>query len=122
MNLFRLPKELIRELYDLCSKFWWGSNGSGSRIQQGSWLRLCRRKEEGDFHKANVQAMNSQQLATQLVKWQPPDLGLVKVNSDATIDSANCLVGFGLVVRDQLGYVLGSSWQRLEVSFSLPPQ
>ncbi|KAL5787140.1 hypothetical protein ACOSP7_004089 [Xanthoceras sorbifolium] len=59
---------------------------------------------------ANGSGLQDPMLAALSVKWRPPDPGLVKVNSDAAIDSSSCLVGFGLVVRDQLGHVLGSSW------------
>ncbi|KAL5821660.1 hypothetical protein ACOSQ3_023542 [Xanthoceras sorbifolium] len=106
------------------SKLAFSSTESGSierptGTRRGRWKRLAR---EGmaydpgpdpmflrDFHEANVQGMNSQQLAAQSVKWRLPDAGLVKVNSDTAIDSSSCLVGFGLVVCDHLGRVLGSS-------------
>ncbi|KAL5784558.1 hypothetical protein ACOSQ2_006950 [Xanthoceras sorbifolium] len=71
-----------------------------------------------DYHATNAQVVNSQQLSSRSVKWRPPDASAVKVNSDDAINSSNNLVGFGLVVRDHLGHVLGSSWQKVEASFS----
>ncbi|KAL5781633.1 hypothetical protein ACOSP7_006662 [Xanthoceras sorbifolium] len=79
-----------------------------------SWARLYLK----DYHATNAQVVNSQQLSSRSVKWRPPDASAVKVNSDDAINSSNNLVGFGLVVRDHLGHVLGSSWQKVEASFS----
>ncbi|KAL5851734.1 hypothetical protein ACOSQ3_006852 [Xanthoceras sorbifolium] len=68
--------------------------------------------------RTNPTSNPDQQLSSRSVKWRPPDASAVKVNSDDAINSSNNLVGFGLVVRDHLGHVLGSSWQKVEASFS----
>ncbi|KAL5839477.1 hypothetical protein ACOSQ4_012085 [Xanthoceras sorbifolium] len=48
----------------------------------------------------------------------PGASGIVKINIDVALDSVNFLAGFGVVVRDHLGSVLGSSWQKVDASFS----
>ncbi|KAK4850457.1 hypothetical protein QYF36_006927 [Acer negundo] len=40
------------------------------------------------------------------VLWRPHVEGVYKVNSDAALDSANLMVGFGLVIRDFKGSVM----------------
>ncbi|KAK3230415.1 hypothetical protein Dsin_002296 [Dipteronia sinensis] len=51
-------------------------------------------------------------------KWTPPNPGMYKINCDAAIGSADRLVGFGIVIRDSEGFVMASSSQRIEASFT----
>ncbi|KAK3229148.1 hypothetical protein Dsin_001029 [Dipteronia sinensis] len=49
----------------------------------------------------------------------PPDPGMFKINCDAAIDATGRLVGFGIGIRNSNGFVLASSSQRIEATFSL---
>ncbi|KAK2633818.1 hypothetical protein Ddye_028610 [Dipteronia dyeriana] len=50
--------------------------------------------------------------------WVPPDPDLYKINCDAAIDVIGRLVGFGIVTCDSEGFVMASSSQKIEASFS----
>ncbi|KAK0595025.1 hypothetical protein LWI29_002683 [Acer saccharum] len=50
--------------------------------------------------------------------WIPPDPGLYKINCDAALNTASCLVGVGIVIRNSVGLVMASSSQRISASFS----
>ncbi|KAK0583366.1 hypothetical protein LWI29_036220 [Acer saccharum] len=50
--------------------------------------------------------------------WIPPDIGLYKINCDAALNVASCLVGFGIVIRNRDSLVMASSSQKITVSFS----
>ncbi|KAK3189168.1 hypothetical protein Dsin_028729 [Dipteronia sinensis] len=52
------------------------------------------------------------------VVWKAPAEGIVKVNSDTTLDMNRCVVGFGLVIRDFMGMLLATSAQYVPASFS----
>ncbi|KAL5742092.1 hypothetical protein ACOSP7_028824 [Xanthoceras sorbifolium] len=57
--------------------------------------------------------------SVQIVKWQPPLAGLVKLNIDVALDiENNSMIGVGVVLRDHKGQVLGFSWQRFRGCFS----
>ncbi|KAL5751754.1 hypothetical protein ACOSQ2_022261 [Xanthoceras sorbifolium] len=45
------------------------------------------------------------------VKWQPPPTNFVKLNSDTALASSRSLVGVCLSLRDDKGWVVGSSGQ-----------
>ncbi|KAK3198821.1 hypothetical protein Dsin_022236 [Dipteronia sinensis] len=51
--------------------------------------------------------------------WEPPAQGLYKINCDAAIDLAGCLVGCGVVIRNEEGLIMAASSQRMMASF--PP-
>ena len=65
MNLFRLPKGLVNEIYRLCARFWWGSKGSSRNIHWCKWDRLCVPKERGGLGFKNLEYFNKALLANQ---------------------------------------------------------
>ncbi|KAK2647938.1 hypothetical protein Ddye_015427 [Dipteronia dyeriana] len=50
--------------------------------------------------------------------WIPHDLNIYKINCDAAINVASCLVGFGNIIRNSEGPVMASSSQNIIASFS----
>ncbi|KAL5821686.1 hypothetical protein ACOSQ3_023568 [Xanthoceras sorbifolium] len=50
-------------------------------------------------------------LLLQVLLSSSPRVGFVKLNSDVALDSSCSLVGIGLVLRNGVGLVFGSSWQ-----------
>ena len=43
--------------------------------------------------------------------WIPPSRGCFLANEDAIMDSSCGVCGFGLIIRDELGYVLVARWK-----------
>ena len=72
------------------------------------------------FHEAHISiedfiSVNSKDQATRssIVKeppilWQPPHLGVYKVNWDAVVDIAHGRIGIGIIIRDYIGAVLAA--------------
>ncbi|KAK3222245.1 hypothetical protein Dsin_009270 [Dipteronia sinensis] len=52
------------------------------------------------------------------VKWFPPCPGFFKINCDAAIDTTKLRVGIGIFIRDSNGFVMASSSQVFDASFS----
>ncbi|PON83547.1 Ribonuclease H-like domain containing protein [Trema orientale] len=50
--------------------------------------------------------------------WIPPDVGYLKLNTDATVEDGFLTVGVGLVIRDSVGLVLGCASVKIHGSFS----
>jgi hypothetical protein len=50
-------------------------------------------------------------------RWQPPHLGTIKINWDASINKSIGCVGWGIVARDHCGSVLGakSAYKKISV-------
>ncbi|KAK3230321.1 hypothetical protein Dsin_002202 [Dipteronia sinensis] len=63
-------------------------------------------------------SISSVQLQQQVVQWCSPVVGIYKVNTDAAIQSAHNRVGIGIMIRDNMGNVMGCSTQVLEACFS----
>ncbi|KAL5812469.1 hypothetical protein ACOSQ3_027419 [Xanthoceras sorbifolium] len=63
-----------------------------------------------DYRLVIIQTQAFSKLIKLPVKWQPPGEGLVKINTDVALDVVNQLVGFGEMIRNHLGQVLGSYW------------
>lgn len=64
--------------------------------------------------KPSIRANQAGGEVTPTIPWQPPSLGVVKVNWDASIHMGMGCVGFGCVARDHVGNFLGAkvSYQR----------
>ncbi|KAK2664585.1 hypothetical protein Ddye_003159 [Dipteronia dyeriana] len=62
--------------------------------------------------------INPIQLKNPMVKWSRPNVGMYKVNTDAAIQSTQNRIGIGIVIRDNVGSVMGCSTQVLEACFS----
>ncbi|KAK3204163.1 hypothetical protein Dsin_018209 [Dipteronia sinensis] len=52
------------------------------------------------------------------LSWRPPDDGVIKVNTDAAVDSMNGKIGIGIIIRGSKGEVLAYSAQTISVGFS----
>ena len=50
--------------------------------------------------------------------WIRPDPGIYKINCDAGINVVGRLVGVGIVIHDSEGFVMASSSQKIEATFS----
>ncbi|KAL5776694.1 hypothetical protein ACOSP7_009620 [Xanthoceras sorbifolium] len=53
-----------------------------------------------------------------VVQLSPPPSGFYKVNIDATIDAAGLRIGLGIVVRDEVGFVMAAGSQPLYLGVS----
>ena len=65
MNLFRLPKGLLEDIYRICTRFWWGSNGTSWKIHGCTWRRLCESKDTGGMGFKDLEKSNKALLANQ---------------------------------------------------------
>lgn len=61
-----------------------------------------------EYKKATISGPKGKQ-CSENVKWSPPVLGTIKINVDATINSADNKVGIGVVARNAHGNVLLSA-------------
>jgi hypothetical protein len=65
--------------------------------------RMCNRREDelntSNWLRHSVSAMTM---------WKPPPDAIIKVNSDASVNDKNQLIGIGIVARDNIGNVLGA--------------
>ncbi|KAK0601413.1 hypothetical protein LWI29_024060 [Acer saccharum] len=51
--------------------------------------------------------------------WRPPDHGMLKINYDARMDKRRRRVGFGIIVRDEVGKVLRCWAQGCEANYDI---
>ena len=65
MNLFQLPKCIIKEVYRLCARFWRGSTGNVRKIHWCYWPKLCETKDRGGLGFRNLEVYNQSLLASQ---------------------------------------------------------
>jgi hypothetical protein len=63
-----------------------------------------------EFRKANslTNQPNSASSATEAEKWVPPPRNTVKINWDASVDTANKVIGMGYIARDDKGRFLAA--------------
>ena len=66
MSCFKLPKELIKDLEVLISKFWWAYNGENRKTHWEKWERLCEAKEVGGMRFKEIEKFNEALLAKQV--------------------------------------------------------
>ena len=52
-----------------------------------------------------------------MVRWLPPPPGVVKINTDAALNSLQGRTGLGMVARDCDGKVVASSCRRMSANF-----
>ena len=45
MMYFKIPKKLVKDIYWLIARFWWGSNGDKKKIHWGKWDKKFQNKE-----------------------------------------------------------------------------
>ncbi|TXG70342.1 hypothetical protein EZV62_005277 [Acer yangbiense] len=79
------------------------------------WVTNC----VDEFRHANGKDGRVENVGCILVPpWRPPDSGLFKVNTDATIDVEGNKVGIWVIIRDCRGSVMASSAQPISAAFS----
>ncbi|KAK0603417.1 hypothetical protein LWI29_004743 [Acer saccharum] len=102
-------------------RIWYDRNlwvHSGERINLGDVAAWCSSYLR-EFKDANlVEDGRLGMVIPSPARWQPPSSGLYKLNTDASLDSTSQRIGLGMVIRDQEGFVMGSSAQRVDVNFS----
>ncbi|KAL5578350.1 hypothetical protein UlMin_020049 [Ulmus minor] len=104
-----LSSENLEFLCILLWRIWFRRN---KWIHEQIWLddESCfswARQHLADFVKANCTERDPVKKSTAST-WQPPEIGVVKVNSDAAWCSKMKKFGLGSVIRDYTGKVLGS--------------
>ncbi|KAK3229485.1 hypothetical protein Dsin_001366 [Dipteronia sinensis] len=52
-------------------------------------------------------------------RWNPFGVGLYKLNIDAALQTENCNVGIGAVIRNHEGLVMAATTQRIEANYNL---
>ncbi|XP_057441872.1 uncharacterized protein LOC130733664 [Lotus japonicus] len=75
----------------------------GRRLDVGEVLRRCSTLHPRD----DAQPINRPEVGARAATWKRPDVGLIKVNVDASIKDGVC--GYGMVARDSNGEVLGAA-------------
>uniref|UniRef100_A0A803PSV0 Reverse transcriptase n=1 Tax=Cannabis sativa TaxID=3483 RepID=A0A803PSV0_CANSA len=65
MSCFCLPKELIKDIYPMMARFWWGSSESKNKIHWVKWDKLCKPKDKGGMGFKNMEKFNQSLLAKQ---------------------------------------------------------
>ncbi|KAK3183280.1 hypothetical protein Dsin_030566 [Dipteronia sinensis] len=72
-----------------------------------------------EFHNASpAKSRNPECPTVRNPVWKPPDPSTYKINCDAVINTAGCLVGIGIVIRDWEGFVMASCSQKIDATFS----
>ncbi|KAK2641553.1 hypothetical protein Ddye_023316 [Dipteronia dyeriana] len=72
-----------------------------------------------DFRKANAgDLVRCKDLGVVVSSWEPPAIGLVKINTDASIDFIQKRVRIGIVIRDSNEAVMASSSQIISTGYS----
>ncbi|KAK2649209.1 hypothetical protein Ddye_016698 [Dipteronia dyeriana] len=87
-------------------------NLAGGRISVEPFSPLCKRKSLG---LKVVQLRDNHAPVT--VAWEPP-LCFYKISTDAAVDGACQVIGIGISIRDETGFVMTSSSQRINATFS----
>ena len=47
MMVFKIPKNICKEITSAISQFWWGNGNDQKRIHWQQWFKLCMPKEKG---------------------------------------------------------------------------
>ncbi|XP_042969053.1 uncharacterized protein LOC122301732 [Carya illinoinensis] len=68
-------------------------------------LRLQLLKEEEDKIQTQKEGQQTKNLAE---KWQSPPANWFKVNWDGAVDKTKCMIGIGVVVRDEKGQIIAT--------------
>lgn len=65
MMVFKLPKNICKDITDAIAQFWWGDDDQHSRLHWKAWWKLCIPKQRGgmgfrDLHCFNIAALAKQ--------------------------------------------------------------
>lgn len=63
MNVFKLPKNLCKELNDMLSKFWWGNQKGYRKVQWQNWVKMSQQKIRGGMSLRDIESFNAALLA-----------------------------------------------------------
>lgn len=71
-----------------------------------------------DWKEANsAELQNTPNHLLQYKKWEKPKVGWTKLNVDAALDSSDCIMGFGWIMRDDIGIFVAAKGTPKEGKF-----
>jgi hypothetical protein len=63
MSVFKIPKQVLKGIIDVMSKFWWGDEDNHRRMHWFAWWKMCVPKKIGGMGFRDIHCFNLALLA-----------------------------------------------------------